>query len=70
MHIYSLPIHYSSGDTRFASARAGGLVADADKVVTEGLDGVGGRARLHVLGVVGDEDSLGGLHDDDTLLAL
>lgn len=46
------------------------LVADADKVVGELLDSVGGRAGLDGLRVVGDEDGLGGLDDDDALSAL
>ena len=50
--------------------RAVCLVSDADKVVGELLDGVGGRSRLDALGVVSDEDGEGGLDDDDTLLAL
>ena len=50
--------------------RAIRLVSDADEVVGELLDGVGGRSRLDALGVVSDEDGEGGLDDDDTLLAL
>lgn len=46
------------------------LVADADKVVRELLDGVGGGAGLDGLGVVGDEDGHVGLDDDNTFLAL
>jgi len=46
------------------------LVADAYQVVGELLDGVGGNTRLDVLGVVGDEESLLGLDDDQTFLAL
>lgn len=46
------------------------LVSDLDEVVGELLDSVGGRSRLDGLGVMGDEHSLGGLDDDDALLAL
>lgn len=46
------------------------LVSDADQVVTKLLDGVGGGAGLDSLGIVGDEDGLGGLDDDNTLTAL
>jgi hypothetical protein len=46
------------------------LVTDLDKVVTELLDSVGGRSRLDGLGEVSDEDSEGGLDDDNTFLAL
>lgn len=46
------------------------LVTDADEVVGELLDGVGGGTGLDSLGVVGDEDSHVGLDDDDTFLAL
>lgn len=46
------------------------LVADAYQVVGELLDSVGGNTRLDVLGVVGDEESLLGLDDDQTFLAL
>ena len=50
--------------------RVGALVADANEVVGELLDGVGGHAGLHGLGVVGDEDGHVGLDDHDALLAL
>jgi hypothetical protein len=46
------------------------LVVDAYEVVGELLNGVCGNTRLDVLGVVGNEKSLLGLDDDDTLLAL
>lgn len=46
------------------------LVANADEVVAELLDSVGSNTGLHDLWVVGDEDGLGGLDDDNTLLAL
>jgi hypothetical protein len=46
------------------------LVADAYQIVGELLDSVGGNTRLDVLGVVGDEESLLGLDDDETFLAL
>lgn len=46
------------------------LVSDADEVVGQLLDRVGGSAGLHTLGVVGDENGLGGLDNDETLLAL
>lgn len=46
------------------------LVADANEVVRELLDGVGGGAGLDGLGVVSDEDGHVGLDDDDALLAL
>lgn len=46
------------------------LVADADEVVGKLLDGVGSRARLHGLRIVGDEDGLGGLDDNDAFPAL
>lgn len=46
------------------------LVANAYQVVGELLDGVGGNTRLDVLGVVSDEESLLGLDDDQTFLAL
>jgi hypothetical protein len=51
-------------------SRASSLVTDAYQVVGELLDGVGGNTRLDVLGVVGDEESLLGLDDDQTFLAL
>jgi len=46
------------------------LVTHADEVIAESLNRVGGGTGLHVLGVVGDEDGLGGLDDDDSLFAL
>lgn len=46
------------------------LVTDADEVVAELLDGVGGHAGLDGLRVVGDEDSLSGLDDHDAFPAL
>lgn len=46
------------------------LVAHADKVVGELLDGVCCRPGLNGLGVVSDEDGLLGLDDDDALFAL
>jgi hypothetical protein len=46
------------------------LIADADEVVSELLDGVGGRTGLDALGVVGDEDGLVGLDDDHAFPAL
>lgn len=46
------------------------LVTNADEVVGELLDGVGGGAGLDGLGVVSDEDGHVGLDDDDALLAL
>ena len=46
------------------------LVANAYQVIGELLDGVGGNTRLDVLGVVSDEESLLGLDDDQTFLAL
>lgn len=46
------------------------LVTNADEVVTELLDGVGGGTGLDVFRVVGDEDGLGGLDNDNTLLSL
>lgn len=45
-------------------------VPDAGQIVGELLDDVGGHAGLHRLGVVGDEDGLDGLDDDDAFLAL
>ena len=51
-------------------ARTRGLVVDAYQVVGELLDGVGGGTRLHSLGIVGDEEGLLGLDDDDAFLAL
>ena len=47
-----------------------GLVADADEVVCELLDGVGGYTGLDGLGVVGDEDGHVGLDDHNAFLAL
>lgn len=49
---------------------ADGLVADADQVVGEGLDGLCRVAGLRVLGMVADEDGLLGLGNADTDLAL
>lgn len=46
------------------------LVTNADEVVGELLDGVGGGTGLDGLGVVSDEDGHVGLDDDDALLAL
>lgn len=46
------------------------LVANADKVCAQLLNGVGGTAGLHGLRVVCDEKRLLGLDDDDALLAL
>ncbi len=39
-------------------------VSDADEVVGQLLDRVGGRAGLHSAWVVGDEDGLSGFDDD------
>lgn len=47
-----------------------GLVADADQVVGEGLDGLCRVAGLGVLTVVADEDGLFGLGDAEAFLAL
>lgn len=56
---------------RFLSPRCSvRLVANANKVVGELLDGVGGRTGLDALGVVGDEDGLVGLDDDHAFPAL
>lgn len=46
------------------------LVADTDEVVGELLHGVGCDAGLDGFRVMGDEDGLGGLDDDDALSAL
>lgn len=46
------------------------LVTDTDKVVGEGLDGLGGAASNLGLAVVGDDDGLAGLGDGDTLATL
>jgi hypothetical protein len=46
------------------------LVADADEVVRELLDGVGGHAGLDGFRVVGDEDGHVGLDDHDAFSAL
>jgi hypothetical protein len=51
-------------------SKTSSLVADAYQVIGELLDSVGGDTRLDVLGVVGDEESLLGLDDDETFLAL
>jgi hypothetical protein len=51
-------------------SRTSSLVANAYQIVGELLDSVGGNTRLDVLGVVGDEESLLGLDDDQTFLAL
>jgi len=45
-------------------------VPDADEIIAELLDRIGGGAGLHRLGVVGDEDGQDGLDDDDAFLAL
>lgn len=58
------PLHSSQG------CQLTSLVADADEVVCELLDSVGGYAGLDVLGVVGDEDGHVGLDDNDAFLAL
>lgn len=46
------------------------LVADANEVVGQLLDGVGCAAGLDGLRVVRDEDGFGGLDDDDAFSAL
>ena len=46
------------------------LVSDAAQIVTQTLDGVGGLAGLHCLGVVRNEEGLLRLDDHDTFLAL
>jgi hypothetical protein len=46
------------------------LVADANEVVGELLDGVGGHAGLDGFRVVGDEDGHVGLDDHDAFSAL
>lgn len=46
------------------------LVADANEVVGQLLDGVGCAAGLDGLRVVRDEDGFGGLNDDDAFSAL
>lgn len=46
------------------------LIANADEVVAELLDSISGNTGLHDLWVVGDEDCLSGLDDDNTFLAL
>lgn len=58
------------GHNRKDALRQSSLVVDAYEVVGELLNSVCGRTWLDVLGVVGDEKSLLGLDDDDTLLAL
>jgi hypothetical protein len=50
--------------------RTDDLVADADQVVGEGLDGLCRVAGLHVLAVVADKDGLFGLGDADAYLPL
>lgn len=58
------------GHNRRDAHRPSSLVVDAYEVVGELLNGVCSNTRLDVLGVVGNEKSLLGLDDDDTLLAL
>jgi hypothetical protein len=58
--------HFSSLRPRFARD----LVANADEVVRELLDGVGGNTRLDGFRVVGDEDGHVGLDDHDAFSAL
>jgi hypothetical protein len=50
--------------------KRGSLVLLADQVVGELLDRVGGGTRLDRLRVVGDEDGLDRLDNDDALTAL
>ncbi len=45
-------------------------VAHAGQVISKVLDGLGGSARLDGLRVVGDEDGLDGLDDDDAFFPL
>jgi hypothetical protein len=58
------------GSRKDADGETSSLVANAYQVIGELLDSVGGNTRLDVLGVVGDEESLLGLDDDETFLAL
>ena len=46
------------------------LVSDADEIISKLLHRVSRRSRLHSLGIMRDENSLGGLDDDDALFAL
>jgi hypothetical protein len=58
------------GSRKDADGETSSLVANAYQVISELLDSVGGNTRLDVFGVVGDEESLLGLDDDKTFLAL
>jgi hypothetical protein len=48
----------------------GRLISGSGQVVGQLLHGVGGVAGLDVFGVVGDEEGLFGLDNDDAFLAL
>lgn len=46
------------------------LIAHTGKIISKFLDGLGGDARLDGLRVVGDEDGLDRLDDDDAFFTL
>ena len=74
MHMFPSPSLSLSLSLSVLSALAApstrALVSHTNQVVGKLLDSVGGGAGLDVLRVVSDENGLGGLDDDDTLLAL